>query len=88
MQRIVALVASDQLFRSNPSFAYAEAWTLSFFLCETRPQQYCRYLETVAARRAFRAYPTNQRLADFTQAFGNDLKLLDAQLRRFVAELP
>ena len=84
---IVALIASDQLFRTSPGFAYAEAWTLSFFLCETRPQEYCRYLETVAVRRAFSEYPPKERLADFTRAFGNDLDLLDAQLRRFVAEL-
>ena len=84
---IVALVASDGLFRVSPGFAYAEAWSLSFFLCETRPQDYCRYLGIVAARKAFREYPARQRLTDFTRCFGNDVELLDAQLKRFVAEL-
>ncbi len=84
---IVALVASDQLFRTNPVFAYTEAWTTNFFLCETRPQEYCRYLEIVAARKAFSEYPARARLTDFTRCFGNDVELLDAQLRRFVAEL-
>ena len=84
---IRVLVESDQLFRTNPGFAYAEAWTLSFFLYETRPQEYSRYLETVAARKAFSEYPAKARLVDFTRSFGNDLKLLDAQLLRFVDEL-
>ena len=84
---IVALVTSDGLFRVSPGFAYAEAWSLSFFLCETRPQDYCRYLEIVAARKAFRKYPARQRLTDFTRCFGNDVELLDAQLKRFMAKL-
>ena len=84
---IAALLASDQLFRTNPGFAYAEAWTVSFFLCETRPQEYCRYLERVAARPAFSAYSARQRMADFSRSFGSDMALLDAQLRRFVEKL-
>jgi Protein of unknown function (DUF1570) len=84
---IRAMVESDQLFDSNATFAYAEAWTLSFFLYETRPQEYSRLLETTAGRRPFSDYPAKQRLTDFTNIFGNDLDLLDAQLQRFVAEL-
>jgi hypothetical protein len=84
---LTSLVASDQLFRSDAGAAYAEAWTLSFFLCETRPQDYSRYLARVAAREAFSAYPAKARLIDFMSVFGKDLDLLDAQLRRFVAEL-
>jgi len=85
---IKSLVSSDQLFRTNPGFAYAESWTLSFFLCETQPQQYSRYLATVAARKPFQKYPAGERVADFTSIFGSDLDLLEAQLWRFVEELP
>jgi len=84
---IVALVATDDLFRTSPGFAYAEAWALSFFLCETRPQEYSRYLAIVAARQPFHEYPAKERLADFVRIFGNDVELLDAQFRRFMAEL-
>jgi len=84
---LISLVASDQLFRISPGFAYAEAWTLSFFLCETRPQQYSQYLAKVAARKAFSTYSAKARLIDFMAVFGKDLVLLDAQLRRFVEEL-
>lgn len=84
---IRAFVESDQLFDTSPAFAYAEAWTLSFFLYETRPQEYSRYLARVAARRPFSDYPSGQRLTDFTSIFGNDLELLETQLERFVEEL-
>ncbi len=84
---IAELIASDQLFRSSTGFAYAEAWTLSFFLSETRPQEYSRYLELVAQRKIFALYPVQERLADFMQIFGTDLKLLESQMTRFVADL-
>ncbi len=84
---IAALIANDQLFRTDPAFAYAESWTLSFFLSETRPQEYSRYLAKVASRPRFQPYPARQRLLDFGSVFGKDLALLDAQLRRFVKGL-
>jgi len=84
---IAYLVGSDQMFRTNPASAYAEAWTLSFFLCETRPQDYSHYLALVADRKPFSKYSAQNRLADFTKCFGDDLELLDAQLLRFVTEL-
>ena len=85
---IKALVSSDQLFRTSPTLAYAESWTLSFFLCETEPQKYSRYLATAAARKSFQKYPAQERMADFMNIFGNDLDMLEAQLWRFVEELP
>ena len=85
---VKALVASDQMFRTNGVFAYAEAWTLSFFLCETQPQEYSRYLATVASRKPFEEYTARERMADFTAIFGSDFAMLEAQLSRFVEELP
>ena len=81
------LIASDDLFRSDPCTAYAEAWTVSFFLCETRPKEYCDYLATVGARKAFSKYSAKQRIADFVHYFGNDFKQLDAEMLRFVEDL-
>jgi hypothetical protein len=82
------LVASDKLFQYDPGEAYAEAWVLTFFLCETRPQEYSNYLARVAARPAFSKYSAQERLGDFMAAFGKDLALLSAQLDRYINELP
>ena len=40
---LVQLVASDEPFETDALAAYAEAWTLTFYLCETRPQEYSAY---------------------------------------------
>lgn len=85
---LVGLVSSDKPFQSTALSAYAEAWTLTFYLCETRPQQYSEYLNRVAARKPFSKYPPQERMADFAAAFGNDFNLLTAQLGRFVERLP
>jgi hypothetical protein len=81
------LIASDDQFRSDAAAAYAEAWTLSFFLCETRPKEYCDYLELVASRKPFSKYPAKKRVADFARYFGSDFKQLDAELLHFVEDL-
>jgi len=84
---IKRLVTSDQMFRTKPRQAYAEAWTLSFFLSETRPMQYSNYLARVSTQKPFSKYSARARLADFVKAFGSDLEMLDAQMRRFLEEL-
>ncbi len=86
-QMLTHLIASDQLFRIHPGAAYANAWATSFFLCETQPQAYSRYLARVAARKPFTTYPAKARLLDFMSIFGKDLDQLDAQLLRFIAKL-
>ncbi len=84
---IARLVSSDRVFSSDPEGAYAEAWTLTFFLIEREPKKYQQYLAKTAALANFISYPAPQRLQDFTDVFGSDLRLLDARLQRFVAGL-
>jgi hypothetical protein len=84
---IAQVVSSDRMFQTNPSAAYAEAWALTFFLCESEPKKYFQYLAKTAAIPPFSNYRSPERLADFTAAFGSDLTMLDARMTRFVAGL-
>ena len=81
------LVASDQLFKTDPTAAYAEAWALMLFLCETRPRQLAEYLEKTAARPDFSSYFATQRVADFAECFGSDFKQLEANFLAWMAEI-
>ena len=85
---ITRIVASDVPFETDALNAYAEAWTLTFYLCETRPQEYSRYLARTAKREPFTKYTDQERMDDFKAAFGSDLELLTSQVGRFVKELP
>jgi hypothetical protein len=84
---IAQLVSSDRPFRKQPLAAYAEAWALSFFLCETMPKKYVEYLSKTASRPAFDDYTSHERLNDFTSVFGNDLAMLTARMERFIGGL-
>jgi len=84
---LVRLIASDRPFKTAILDSYAEAWLLSFYLFETRSQDYSRYLARVAARPPFSTYSAQARVADFRSVFGNDLSVLENQLLRFADEL-
>jgi hypothetical protein len=84
---MAALVASDPMFRRDSAGAYAEAWALTLYLCETRPRQYMDYLATTAGRAMFSEYSSSERIADFQAAFGSDLKQLEAKFLAWMAEI-
>jgi hypothetical protein len=85
---LAAVVGSDDLFATQPAAAYATAWALCFYLTETQADRFARYLARTAARPALAPYPPQQRTADFTAVFGDRWPMLEARLRRFIAELP
>ncbi len=82
-----ALVGGDELFQTATVAAYAEAWALSFYLCETRPAAFARYLARTARRDPFGRYERTQRLADFQAIFGADWRMLEAQMLRFMRQI-
>jgi hypothetical protein len=82
---LASIVGSDDLFRSNPAAAYAEAWALTFCLTETEPRKYAQYLKRTASRPPFRKYASAERTADFTAVFGDNWRMLEARLLRFMA---
>jgi hypothetical protein len=86
-EMLAELVAADRLFRAAPAAAYAEAWALTFYLVETQPARYAEYLARTARRPAFERYSSKQRTADFTSVFGDDWRMLEARLLRFIDEL-
>ena len=80
-----ALVASDRPFQISPVRAYAEAWALSFYLVETQPRNYAKYVALSAQRPPFSEYTAAQRTADFTAVFGENWRMLEARFLRFMA---
>jgi hypothetical protein len=85
---VTRLVTSNVPFETDALSAYAEGWMLTFYLCETRPQEYSAYLARMAAREAFTKYSPAERMRDFTEAFGEDVEMLTAQVERFAEDLP
>ncbi len=80
-----ALVASDDLFSSNPDLAYDFSWGMTFYLAERMPAE-LRQFTSVLSQRPFGDYPKAQRVRDFKQVFGGDLSLLAGRMARFYSE--
>jgi hypothetical protein len=78
------IIRDDALFRSNDSLAYAYAWGLTFYLAETRPREYLRYLTDDAKRKDFTAYGSTERLESFAKAFGSDFDNLESRMFNFL----
>ncbi|MEN1681156.1 MAG: DUF1570 domain-containing protein [Planctomycetota bacterium] len=84
---LAEFAATDEPFRRNAAAAYSQAWTLAFYLAETQPRQYSAYLASLAARPPLASYTAAERVADFRNAFGDDLAIVEANLMRWVRGL-
>ena len=82
-KEMLNLIANDKLFQVDVELAYALSWGLSFYLFETRKEQYFEFLKKDASRPDFRPYPANRRFKDFASSFGNDFEKLLADFTRF-----
>ena len=67
--------------------AYAEAWALTYYLVETQPREYAKYLALTADRPPFTEYSQQDRLRDFITVFGSDLRMFDARFQRFMSDV-
>lgn len=76
-------VESDSLFRTSVLDAYGQGWALTFYLAESRPTEFARYLKRVASRNPLVDYSATERLADFQAEFGRDLLTLESGLLGF-----
>ena len=85
---LAKLIASDDLFNRQTLNAYSEAWALTFFLLENpvRRRQLSAYLQTLLKRGRDHSYPTEQRLADFQNEFG-DIARLEIEFLRHIDRL-
>jgi hypothetical protein len=85
-----SLVSTDDRFYSDGTAgdAYAESYAFTYFLVQQRMSQFLKYVRMMAAKPPLAQDTPERRLADFQEAFGQNLHLLEASFLRFVDELP
>jgi len=77
-------IAGDTLFAASPLDAYSEAWALSFFLAESEPTAYGKYLREMAKRDPLKPYSAEERQQDFEAVFGSSYSKLEFRYRKFI----
>jgi hypothetical protein len=88
---LTTLITDDKRFRSRDSQtaldAYAEAWSLNYFLLRMHAKEYQAYLQRLAEKEPLQWDGSEERLKEFKASFGPDLAALDAEFVRFMARL-
>jgi len=82
------LVADDKRFRDTRQSldAYAEAWSLTYFLIRQRSEQYIIYLKMLSQKKPLLQDGPETRLKQFKEVFG-DMKALDTEFVRYMLRL-
>jgi hypothetical protein len=86
---LAAVISADDRFRDADAAvsAYATAWALTWFLIETRKEQFVAYVARLADRQPLTDYPAGERIADFVAAFGATPDELEQPLLRHMARV-
>ena len=86
---LAALIQTDDRLKNveQAETAYAESWALTYFLIKTRRDDYVTYLKTLQSKPRLKADTPEERLRDFSKAFGDDLEMLDRDLKRWLSRL-
>ncbi len=83
---LVTLISNDDRFR-DPRLAgdaYAEAWSLNYFLIRKHLKEYLEYMKVLSEKRPLRYDDPEDRLAQFKAAFGDDLEKLNIEFLRYL----
>lgn len=84
---LTTFIRDDKPFSTQMGNAYAQAWALSFWLSETRPRAYAKFLQKMASPDVTRQLTPESRVKLFTESFGDNLILLDAEMLRYYARI-
>ena len=72
---------------ANGLDAYAEAWALNYYLLHHHPRQYAAYLKMLSKKPQLVWDDPETRVAEFQEAFGENLGELDADFLRYMQKL-
>ena len=83
---LLTLISNDERFRSSRTApqAFAEAWALNYFLIRKHPDEYLEYMRGLSAKNQLLYDTPEERMAEFKQAFGDDLSRLEQEFLRYL----
>jgi len=85
--QLAQMVSNDNIFRSDPSLAYALAWGLTSYLAERNPHRYVQYLEKLKRFESTASSTRSKRIRHFEDSFGS-IESVENGLRSYIESLP
>ena len=79
------MVRNDRLFSADADFAYAYAWGMTFFLAETQPHAYFKFLKN-DGNTSGSSGTKSDAVKRFADSFGANFDNLEATMLKFLAE--
>jgi hypothetical protein len=86
---LTTLISDDKRFRDPELMldAYAEAWSLNYFLFHKHSKELDAYLQAIGEKKPLFELSAEERIADFKQHFGDDLQQLDEEFLNYIRSL-
>ena len=86
---IAKMVSDDARFQTAETglAAYADAWAFNYFLLKRKPREFAAYLKHMSTHKPQVTVTPQQRLADFTRFFGDDLESLERDFIKYMKKL-
>ena len=83
------LISDNTRFRDPQQSrgAYSESWALAYYLIRTNPAGFSRYMRSMSKKKPLLFDSPDDRQHEFREAFGNDLRQLDADFVRHTLRL-
>ena len=84
-----SLLLDDGRFRATDTMtsAYAESWSLTYYLIKSKPKQFTSYLKSIREKPPGKRSSPKERIELFQQAFGDDLSKIDKDFIRFMQKV-
>lgn len=86
---LLSLISSDDRFRQRElaSDAYAESWAFCYYLIRSYPKQFVAYLQRLQKKSPLGEDSPQDRLDDFTAAFGQSPQAMNTEMLKMISRL-
>ncbi|MCC7421790.1 MAG: DUF1570 domain-containing protein [Planctomycetaceae bacterium] len=82
-----AFIGQDDMLQQATLDFYCQAWALTFYLVESRPADYARYLKRLSERDPLKECTPKDRMRDFETSFSTEIERLEADFLRYMERL-
>jgi hypothetical protein len=82
-----AFIGQDEMLQQATLDFYCQAWALTFYLVESRPADYARYLKRLSEHDPLKECTPKDRMKDFETSFSTEIDRVEVDFLRYMERL-